>query len=45
MKKKIYEKPAMNVIKLQQRCMMMAGSMDANGMNTSLQDEEVNDAW
>ena len=43
--KKEYMKPAMEVVKIQQQCQILAGSLDANGMNTDLQDDEVDAAW
>ena len=45
MKKKIYEKPTMEIVKLQQQCQLLAGSVDPNGMNTGLQGEEVTGGW
>ena len=39
--KKNYMKPEMEVVKIQQQCQILAGSVDANGMNTGLQEEEV----
>ena len=45
MTKKAYMKPAMNVVKIQQRACILSGSLDANGMNKSLQNEEVSSAW
>ena len=43
--KKEYLKPEMEVVMLQQQCQILAGSADANGMNTGLQDEEVTAGW
>ena len=43
--RKNYIKPETKVIKLQQQCMILAGSADANGMNTDLQDEEFDGGW
>lgn len=43
MKKKIYEKPTMEVVKLQQQCMILAGSTE--GLNEELQNEIVNEGW
>ncbi len=43
MKKKIYEKPTMEVVKLQQQCMILAGS--TKGLNDTLQEEEVIVGW
>ena len=45
MTKKAYMKPAMNVVKIQQRACILSGSLDANGMNTKVQSEEVGSAW
>jgi hypothetical protein len=45
--KQEYMKPSMKVIELKQKYQILAGSVDANGMNTSLQDEDdgVDKAW
>lgn len=43
--KKEYMMPAMEVVKVQQQCQILAGSIDANGMNTDLQNEEVTEGW
>lgn len=43
MQKKIYEKPTMEVVKLQQQCVILAGS--DYGMNEELQNEIVNEGW
>ena len=43
--KKEYLKPEMEVVKIQQQSQILAGSVDANGMNTSLQEEEVIVGW
>ena len=45
MKKKEYMKPEMQVVKIQQQRQILAGSVDANGMNTNLQDDEVIEGW
>ena len=45
MTKKEYMKPEMEVVKIQQQCQILAGSVDANGMNRDLQGEEVNNGW
>lgn len=45
MTKKEYMKPKMEVVKIQQQCQILAGSVDANGMNTNLQDENVIEGW
>ena len=44
MTKKAYMKPAMNVVKIRQQRVICA-SYDTNGMNKSLQNEEVSSAW
>ena len=38
-------KPEMEVVKIQQQCQILAGSVDANGMNTDLQNEDVIVGW
>ena len=43
--KKEYMMPAMEVVKIQQQGQILAGSIDANGMNTDLQNEEVTEGW
>lgn len=43
--KKEYIKPTMQTVELKQKCSILAGSLDANGMNRSLQNEEVDEAW
>ena len=45
MSKKTYMKPDVKVILLRQRATILTGSMDENGMNRKLQNEEVDDAW
>ena len=45
MTKKEYMKPEMEVVKIQQQCQILAGSVDANGMNTGLQDDEMTEGW
>jgi hypothetical protein len=45
MTKKEYMKPSMEVVVLLQKCQILAGSADANGMNTDLQDETVDEGW
>ena len=45
MTKKEYMKPEMEVVKIQQQSQILAGSVDANGMNTGLQGEEVEEGW
>lgn len=42
MEKKIYEKPTMEIVKLQQQYMILAGSQ---GVNDDLQNEQVNEGW
>lgn len=43
MKKKIYEKPTMEIVKLQHQHMILAGS--TQGLNDELQSEEVILGW
>ena len=43
--KKEYMKPSVKVVELKHKCQILAGSADAYGMNTDLQDEEVNTGW
>lgn len=45
MKKKEYIIPTMEVVKIQEQCQILAGSVDANGMNDTLIDEEVTEGW
>ena len=45
MTKKEYMKPSVKVVELKHKCQILAGSADAYGMNTDLQDEEVNTGW
>ena len=45
MMKKIYMKPEMQVVKIQQQCQILAGSLDANGMNNELLDVTVDEGW
>ena len=45
MTKKAYMKPTMEVENIEQCASILAGSLDANGMNKSLQSEEVDNAW
>ena len=46
MTKKEYMKPEIEVVKIQQQCQILAGSVDANGMNkTLIEDEEVIEGW
>ena len=43
--KKEYMMPAMEVVKIQQQGQILSGSIDANGMNTDLQNEKVTEGW
>ena len=44
--KKEYMKPTMQTVELKHRTMILAGSVDAYGMNkTVIEDEEVEYAW
>ena len=43
--RKHYIKPETEVVKLQQQCMILAGSVDAYGMNTGLQETIVEDGF
>ena len=45
MTKKEYMKPKMEVVKIQQQRQILAGSVDANCMNTDLQNEDVIVGW
>ena len=46
MTKKEYMKPTMKTVELKQRTMILAGSVDAYGMNkTLIEDEEVDEGW
>ena len=45
MTKKEYMKPTMKTVDLKQRTMILAGSVDAYGMNKSVQNDEVDEAW
>ena len=45
MTKKAYMKPTMEVENIEQCESILAGSLDANGMNKSLQNDEVSSAW
>ena len=45
MSKKTYIKPDVKVILLRQRATILTGSMDENGMNRKLQNQEVDNAW
>lgn len=35
----------MKVVKLQHKCQILAGSVDPNGINDKLQDDEVDAGW
>ena len=43
--KREYMKPTVHVVVLQQQCQILAGSVDANGMNDELQSEEVGEGF
>ena len=43
--KKDYMKPEMQTVELKHKCQILAGSVDTNGMNDELQDEEVNEGF
>jgi hypothetical protein len=43
--KKEYNKPQMKVVELQHKCQILAGSVDANGINNELLDETVDIGW
>ena len=43
--KKEYMKPTIEVVKIQQQCQILAGSVDTNGMNDMLLNEEVDEGW
>ncbi len=43
--KKEYMKPTMQVVELQHKCQILAGSADANGINDELLDETVDIGW
>ena len=43
--KKEYMKRTMQVVKIQQQCQILAGSVDANGINDELLDETVDIGW
>ena len=45
MTKKEYMKPSMKVVELRQKHHILVGSLDSNGMNNSLQEEEVTEGW
>ena len=35
----------MKAVELQYKCQILAGSVDANGMNNEIQDDEVTVGW
>lgn len=43
--KKDYMKPEMQTVELKHKCQILAGSVDANGMNDTLIDEEVEEGF
>ena len=43
--KKEYMKPSVKVVELKRKCQILAGSLDANGMNNGLLDDEVDAGW
>ena len=45
MNNKQYVKPTMLTVELKQKYHLLAGSVDPNGMNRNLQNEEVDNAW
>ena len=45
MTKKEYLKPEMEVVKIQQQCQILAGSVDPNGINNELLDDPVEDGF
>jgi len=45
MMKKEYMKPAMKVVELRHKSQILVGSPSSYGMNTNLQDEEVDGGW
>ena len=45
MTKKEYMKPEIEVVKIQQQSQILAGSVDANGINDELLDETVDIGW
>ena len=45
MTKKEYMKPTMEVVEMDIDAQILAGSVDANGMNTGLQGDEVDESW
>ncbi len=45
MTKKEYMKPEMQTVELKHKCQILAGSVDANGMNNGLIEDEVTEGW
>ena len=45
MTKKEYMKPEMQTVELKHKCQILAGSVDANGINDELLDETVDIGW
>ena len=45
MTKKEYIKPAMETVELKYKCQMLAGSVDANGLNDELISDPVDEGW
>ena len=46
MTKKEYMKPTMQVVELQHKCQILAGTVNSYGMNNKLQtEEEVEEGW
>ena len=45
MTKKDYMKPEMQTVELKHKCQILAGSVDPNGINDELIDEEVTEGW
>ena len=45
MTKKAYMKPTMRTVELRHRTKILVGSVDANGMNKQLQNEEVDEGY
>ena len=43
--KKDYMKPEMQTVELKHKCQILAGSVDPNGINDELINEEVTEGW
>ena len=43
--KKDYMKPEMQTVELKHKCQILAGSVDANGINNELINEDVNEGF